>query len=322
MGCLLCKRKKPSLRDYFGGYIPLDTITMEYLKIPRDQFLCGESKECKECKEEEIPEILGFRSDNSIIEFICKSKGITAKPINEFIDNIKNSKFNHLKAICQDCNNEKVDLIGEYYKNFKYCIFCKKNVCEKCYEKNHIENKGNNQEINQGNTQENNQEINHGNNQGNNQGNNNRSAKQIKHKYILYTQKCLYCHNHKKESKEKDPQKVKSLNHFVRYCEDDQENCCKNDKEHDNHVTRSMSKLVNDASKKMKIIIDKIKSLAMIAKFYIKVKASSDIESQVNLVNSLNDEEIRDPKQFDLMMYYIQYQKPIQDKKGIKVKVD
>ena len=80
------------------------------------EFLC--------CKCGKIPEILKVHTDNSKIEFNCKSCGIYEILVDNYFDRL--FQKNYYKN-CSKCRNK-----GIYNKKFFYCENCKINICEIC----------------------------------------------------------------------------------------------------------------------------------------------------------------------------------------------
>ena len=95
----------------------------EKLEIPDDQFLCP--------KCDKIPEILSINADNGHIELKCMNHGIFDYSIDDYFKAIKVSEYNYLNTKCKNCN--KVQKNEE--KLFKYCFYCKADLCEACVNK-------------------------------------------------------------------------------------------------------------------------------------------------------------------------------------------
>lgn len=272
---------------------PLKEI--EDIKIPLALFLCTKC-------DDEIPEILSIHSDNNNIEFKCKSNGIKEEPIKTFLDEIA-SKYKNCEEKCQNCeekyreekfkNPELIQKVFdpnniESYKTFRYCFECKQYLCQDCFKEIH--------EIKD---------------EGNNEGEKLNSQKQpkikIKHKdkNISYIKTKSLCLKHNRE--------------FAYFCEDCNENCCEKDNEHNEHLKKPLSNFIEEALQKKHLILEKIKSLAVLLKYNQKILKDSNIESQNNLVNSIKEESDRnDSKQFKLIMTYIERKNK---KDGKKTKV-
>jgi ribosomal protein S14 len=98
-----------------------------------------ESYSCTECSSG--IEILSINYDNSEIKFKCLNEnvqnnhGTKTMQISEYIKKMK--KNTYLYDRCSICSSEQ-SLIKNFF-NLKYCINCKKTVCNKCKEK-HMKN--------------------------------------------------------------------------------------------------------------------------------------------------------------------------------------
>ena len=94
-----------------------DLLSLQDENIPDNIFLCPEC--------EKIPEILSINTDISRIELECKCCGIFSKSIEEYILNLKNSKFNLKQDYkCKICEQKKDIII--------YCKICNDFFCEEC----------------------------------------------------------------------------------------------------------------------------------------------------------------------------------------------
>ena len=93
------------------------------LEVPDDQYLCTLC--------ERVPEILNVHTDNGHIELKCKYHGIIDTTIQEYFKKMKNSLFTYYKTKCYNCNNTQ----DNKQNMFKYCSYCKINLCETCVNK-------------------------------------------------------------------------------------------------------------------------------------------------------------------------------------------
>lgn len=99
------------------------------LEVPDDQYLCPLC--------ERVPEILNVHTDNGHVELKCKYHGIIDMTIQDYFKKMKNSLFSYYKTKCYNCNkiqNNKQNM-------FKYCCYCKVDLCENCVNKFDIKNK-------------------------------------------------------------------------------------------------------------------------------------------------------------------------------------
>ena len=152
------------------------------------------------------------------------------------------------------------------YKTMKYCINSKRNICEDCWKAKQEKKKKDK-----------------------------RNKKKKEQKYIQYVEKNTKCLNHVKD--------------FSYFCEDCQENicnnCCNKNEEHYGHEIKPLSDFVNDALKVRHKILKKNKILAKIVKLNQKILDSNNLDSQINLLNSIHEEEKRDSNQFELIMHFV-----------------
>ena len=87
----------------------------------------------KETKLEGIQDILSTHTD----KLINKESGMKQMPIKELFKDTEDSKFRNEK--CEECNKSTENLEN----SLKYCFDCKKIVCDKCWNKNHVIKEGN-----------------------------------------------------------------------------------------------------------------------------------------------------------------------------------
>ena len=99
------------------------------LEVPDDQYLCPLC--------ERVPEILNVHTDNGHIELKCKYHGIIDTTIQEYFTKMKNSLFTYFKTKCYNCNNTQ----DNNRNMFKYCSYCKVDLCETCVNKFDLKDK-------------------------------------------------------------------------------------------------------------------------------------------------------------------------------------
>ena len=99
------------------------------LEVPDDQYLCPFC--------ERVPEILNVHTDNGYIVLKCKLHGIIDLTIKDYFSRMKDSLYNYYKTKCYNCKNTQ-----DNKKNmFKYCCYCKVNLCEICVNKFDLKDK-------------------------------------------------------------------------------------------------------------------------------------------------------------------------------------
>jgi len=90
---------------------------------------------CPKCGE--VPEFLKIHTNNSKIELKCKNCGVYEQKINEYYNDLKDSKYS--KINCLNCNtNYYINNDNNTQVNIYYCYECNNNYCEKC-KNNHLE---------------------------------------------------------------------------------------------------------------------------------------------------------------------------------------
>ena len=99
------------------------------LEVPDDQYLCPLC--------ERVPEILNVHTDNGHVELKCKYHGIIDMTIQDYYTEMKKSSFSYYKTKCYNCNSTQ----GKKENMFKYCCYCKVDLCQICVEKYDLENK-------------------------------------------------------------------------------------------------------------------------------------------------------------------------------------
>ena len=212
---------------------------------------------------ERIPEILNVHCDNGHIELKCKYHGVQDSAIYDYGKILKDSMYTYFNTKCYNCNK----IQGSDGKMFQYCIYCKVDLCDECVNKFDIKDKDH---------RRNHLDV-----------------------CIPVNEKNHKCLEHNTE--------------FTTYCADCQENVC--DKEttlrHRGHNKINLFKFSNDINKYREIIVQKNKILSDIIRFNQIILNSYDnfqnnyfhIQSLINVGKSLEQENQRNSKELETMIY-------------------
>ena len=92
--------------------------------IPKDQYLCPDCGS--------IPQLINIYSDNGYIEYECENDGKKLIKIDEYFEQLKNSKYIYYKSQCCKCKKIQKDY-KEKTKIFQYCFLCQEDYCFECY---------------------------------------------------------------------------------------------------------------------------------------------------------------------------------------------
>ena len=211
-----------------------------------------------------IPEILNVHTENGRIELNCKNHGIINLTILGYYLKMKNNIFSYFKTKCFNCNKEQ----KSKENMFKYCYYCKVDFCEDCV--------------------------------------NNFHQKEKDHR-----------RNHLDVCIPVNEKKNRCLEHYnsniIGFCMDCQENVC--DKEsttkHRGHEKINFITLENDINKYRSIILEKNKILADIIRFNQIILNTYEnfqnnyfhIKSLINIGKNLEEENKRDSKELECMIY-------------------
>lgn len=214
-----------------------------------------------------IPVIKNVHTDNGHIELICKYHGILDFPINDYAKAMKDSMYTYFKIKCGHCNKEQ----GTEEPLFKYCYYCKLNFCSECvnrFDLRGIDHRRNHLDF-----------------------------------CIDVNEKNHKCHEH-------------PLKEFTEYCYDCQENICEKEKteRHRDHKKVNLFTLYEQAAKYRTRIVEKNRILSDIIRFNQLILNSYDkfqdnffhIQSVINIGKSLDEENKRDGKEMENMIYHLE----------------
>ena len=214
-----------------------------------------------------IPVIKNVHTDNGHIELICKYHGLLDYTIKDYGMAMKDSMFTYFKIKCGHCNKEQ----GAEEPLFKYCYYCKLNLCSECV--NRFDLRG------------------------------------IDHR-----------RNHLDVCIDVNEKNHKCLEHIkgeiTEYCYDCQENICDKEKteRHRGHNKANIFKLYEESTKYRTMIIEKNRILSDIIRFNQLILNSYDkfqdnffhIQSVINIGKSLEEENKRNGKEMENMIYHLE----------------
>lgn len=214
-----------------------------------------------------IPIIKNVHTDNGHIELICKYHGILDYTIKDYAMAMKDSMFTYFKMKCGHCNKEQ----GAEGPMFKYCSYCKIDLCEECV--NRFDLRG------------------------------------LDHR-----------RNHLDFCIDVNEKNHKCLEHikaeFTEYCYDCQENICEKEKteRHRGHNKVNLFKLYDQSEKYKKLIVEKNRILSDIIRFNQLILNSYDhfqdnffhLQSVINIGKSLEEENKRNGKEMENMIYHLE----------------
>ena len=215
-----------------------------------------------------IPIIKNVHTDNGHIELICKYHGILDYTIEDYALALKDSMFTYFKTKCGHCNKVQ----GAEGPMFKYCSYCKLDLCEECV--NRFDLRG------------------------------------LDHR-----------RNHLDFCIDVNEKNHKCLEHikvdFTEYCYDCQEHICENEKaeRHRGHKKVNFFKLYYDQLIKYRdLIVEKNRILSDIIRFNQLILNSYDkfpdnffhLQSVINIGKSLEEENKRNGKEMENMIYHLE----------------
>ena len=216
---------------------------------------------------ENIPIIKNVHTDNGHIELICKYHGILDYTIKDYAMAMKDSMFTYFKMKCGHCNKEQ----GAEGPMFKYCSYCKLDLCEECV--NRFDLRG------------------------------------LDHR-----------RNHLDFCIDVNEKNHKCLEHikaeFTEYCYDCQENICEKEKteRHRGHYKVNLFTLYDQSAKYKALIVEKNRILSDIIRFNQLILNSYDkfpdnffhLQSVINIGKSLEEENKRNGKEMENMIYHLE----------------
>ena len=214
-----------------------------------------------------IPIIKNVHTDNGHIELICKYHGILDYTIKDYAMAMKDSMFTYFKTKCGHCNKMQ----GAEGPMFKYCSYCKIDLCEECvnrFDLRGLDHRRNHLDF-----------------------------------CIDVNEKNHKCLEHNKAE-------------FKDYCCDCQENICEKEKteRHRGHKKDNLVKLHEQSAKYRTLIVEKNKILSDIIRFNQLIINSYDkfqdnffhLQSVINIGKSLEDENKRNGKEMENMIYHLE----------------